>query len=43
MYKHYIEGKLAATYDRPKQSLKEQIEAAKRARRDARLVQIITK
>lgn len=48
-YKHYVEGKLVATYNEPvalarrKLSLSEVIANHKRARRDARLVKIITR
>jgi len=46
-YNYYINGKLAATYEdtpvlpRKKQTFTERLQAAKRARRDARLVQIL--
>jgi len=42
-YNHYIDGKLVATYsDKPKyRTLEQCIAAAKRSRRDARLVQIL--
>lgn len=48
-YNHYQDGKLVATYNEPialarrKLTLKETIANHKRARRDARLVQILTK
>lgn len=39
-YKHYIDGVHVATYEqnKKKQTLKQRIERAKRAQRDARLV-----
>lgn len=48
-YNHYQDGKLVATYNEPialtrrKLSLTESINTYKRARRDARLVQILTR
>ena len=39
-YNHYIDGKIVATYpqNKNKQTLEQRIERAKRAQRDARLV-----
>jgi hypothetical protein len=48
-YNHYSEGKLVATYNEPvalarrKLSLTETIQNYKRSRRDARLVNILTR
>lgn len=45
-YNHYIDGKLVGTYKQPltsKRTLAQCLESAKRSRRDARLVQILTK
>ena len=44
-FKHFVDGEHVATYneERRKQTLKEKIERAKRARKDARLAWILTK
>lgn len=45
-YNHYMDGKLVATYKQPltsKRTFTQCLESAKRSRRDARLVNLLTK